>query len=87
MTYRQQMLEAFGDAAALMVAAATDPEALHAALLAMSPTELGLLAAAACELGGTLIQRECAEQLPDLTPGPVVDYLVRVAKNASDIGR
>lgn len=83
------MLDAFGDAAALMVAAATDRDGLHAALLAMTPTDLGLLAAAACELGGTLIERECAERAdgPDPEPGPVLRYLVAVSKNASAIGR
>ena len=83
----QPMLDAFGDAAALMLAAATDPEGLRAALSTMTPTELGLLAAAACELGGTLVRREVEAQLPDMTPGPVVDYLTTVRRNASAIGR
>lgn len=83
----QPMLNALGDAAALMVAAATDRVAFHAALLTMSPTELGLLAAAACDLGGTLIEREVAQREGDPTPGPVVDYLVCMARNASRIGR
>lgn len=83
----QPMLDAFGDAAALMVAAGRDLEGVAAALHAMSPTDLGRVAAAACMLGGTLIKKECAERYPDTEPGPVLRYLVAVSRNASDIGR
>lgn len=77
---------AWSDAAALMVAATTDREALKTVVGAMVDAgrlaDLATTLVAALELGGTLIEQECAREGQ---AGPVLSYLVAVSQHASEL--
>jgi hypothetical protein len=85
---------AFADAAAMMVAAAQDDDAVGVVFEQMAEdmemTRADLLGAyhAAVHVGGLALKAELVASVEgDGTPGPVLDYLVTVSRKAADLPR
>ncbi|MDD9206596.1 hypothetical protein PU560_08975 [Georgenia sp. 10Sc9-8] len=93
MSDKTEYYHAWADAAAIMVASISDPEAADQAIKDLirsaSPAELRTALHAALNVGGQLLMKETTRQAEAGAgePGPALEYAVAAAAHAPDIPR